>query len=344
MSPICSHCKKPSHSEYADLGNEILCPSCWEKHFQGCRICGKKLTMSEAAFFMTDPSSGQGEAYCKKCVSSLTCQGCRRKIYAHSSAIIFGGTSGKPLAYCHSCVSKMSCYGCGQSLDSGVHHLQTSSGKQAFYCAECAQHPPCRVCSLPVPVTREVYEGENYCPECFTKVLKYSDPRLNECWDRVVAFFKKSYGFSCRSPLPIMLSKDKLSEVIGSRVESELGFYNVSYVQERGLLSSKTRFVKCQIYLLCGLTPEQTEEVLAHEICHDLVAFHLPQFRNKLYEEGFCQYVASEYNLSKGRARMNIALFKNPDPIYGEGARIIRSWAPGCGGVQGILQKLKTLR
>ena len=343
MSPICTQCNKKITSEYWELADKLLCPECWEKNVSDCTDCGSKLTMDEVGLTLTD-EDGRDEVYCKKCLSKFTCQECRRKISPGSLPAFFTSETGKKLVYCQHCLKQISCYGCGQLIDSNLHFLENGVGQKAFYCAVCAQHPPCRVCSLPVPVTREVYEGENYCPECFTKVLKYSDPRLNECWDRVVAFFKKSYGFSCRSPLPIMLSKDKLSEVIGSRVESELGFYNVSYVQERGLLSSKTRFVKCQIYLLCGLTPEQTEEVLAHEICHDLVAFHLPQFRNKLYEEGFCQYVASEYNLSKGRARMNIALFKNPDPIYGEGARIIRSWAPGCGGVQGILQKLKTLR
>ena len=105
-------------------------------------------------------------------------------------------------------------------------------------------------------------------------------------------------------------------------------------------MESSKKFSRCQIYLLNGLTTEHSEEVLAHEAGHDLLDSIFPMFSEKLNSDGFAQYIAAEYNLFRNRSSRNEAIFSNQDPIYGDGARLVRDIVTKT-GFCGLINALK---
>lgn len=241
------------------------------------------------------------------------------------------------------------CYSCGASFhfDTPVVYLMDSVRMLHGYCEKCAQNPCCSTCKLPTRVGRKKeYDGEIFCSECYTQMINLSPDILKRYWSNVGFFLKKKYNFSSRSPLPLVVSHREIAAITGTSKTNELGLYYFSYREKSSILNffkaSAPSFYGCQIYLLRGMGKEESEEVLAHEAGHDLLEFLIPQYDNQLYSEGFAQYVASEYNVYKGRSERNTIIFGNQDPIYGEGARKIREMVQKYGGLSNVVNILRT--
>ncbi len=243
--------------------------------------------------------------------------------------------------YCHSCGRKF-------TLDMPVYYYSNAEHQMFAYCEGCSHHDTCCTCNLPIPTGhKKIHDKDIFCSECFAALLNFSTNNLMDCWKNVCFFFEDKFHFTCRSPIPEILSKRKLAQTAGlSMPNQEAGLYKSSYIKKIGLFnlfSPQLSFNGCQIYLLRGLSIEHSEEVLAHEVGHDFLDSFFPLFENKLLSEGFSQYIASEYNLYYGRTLRNKSIFDNPDPIYGDGARLMRDWAMQYNGVMGILKYLEKI-
>ncbi len=234
---------------------------------------------------------------------------------------------------CDKCWHKLFpyCKSCGLSLtsDMNITYFKNKAGALLPYCSKCKQNPVCNSCGLPIPIGHKKISGDNiFCSECFSSLLQDSPTQISEVWLSVCKFMKNRFNFQVRSPLPVLVTKNQLAELSGTtNAIQEAGLYKYTYIIHSSIFSlwkAQKKFSGCQIYLLKGLTAEHSEEILAHEAGHDFLDSILPMFSEKLYSEGFAQYIAAEYNLFRNRPARNESIFSNQDPIYGNGARLVR--------------------
>ena len=66
-------------------------------------------------------------------------------------------------------------------------------------------------------------------------------------------------------------------------------------------------------------------DALAHELTHDHLRHKVGKVNDLASEEGFCELVASLYNIKTNNSKLNKAKEVNPDPVYGGGYRKMRS-------------------
>lgn len=82
----------------------------------------------------------------------------------------------------------------------------------------------------------------------------------------------------------------------------------------------------CQITILDHLPRAKMAEVMAHELAHDYMQRRWPYIADAKLKEGFAETVAAAYNHLSGQDAWNYRMEKNPDPIYGDGYRLVRKW------------------
>ncbi|MDD3155411.1 MAG: hypothetical protein PHS41_11135 [Victivallaceae bacterium] len=126
----------------------------------------------------------------------------------------------------------------------------------------------------------------------------------------------------------------------GHSVDRELGFYwHQQKYSTSGFFSNKIVSEECKIFLLSGIYPNRLQEVIAHELAHDMMQHRFPHIKKDLTREGFAEFIASEYNHYANRSNRNRYFEKNPHPVYGDGYRFFRQMAAD-GGWQKINQFL----
>jgi len=116
-----------------------------------------------------------------------------------------------------------------------------------------------------------------------------------------------------------------------SRQGTELGLFSYRVTMDGG----RTVYEEYTIYLAYGIPEDRLREVIAHELAHDWMRAVYPHIRDLRIIEGWAEYVASRVNEEYGKAYLNKRMENNPDPIYGDGYRLIKRIAENQ-GVKGL--------
>ena len=138
---------------------------------------------------------------------------------------------------------------------------------------------------------------------------------------------KKAYGYDTAHHISLKLIDYKSMTKLRDCYTVGLMKYNLER-NETGKKNKDSKKapkwrMKCEIYLLDTLTIERAGQVLAHELTHDYLFHHLGRTNNQAVCEGICEAIAAEWLLSQGKVADYEAKKQNPDPIYGEGFRLI---------------------
>lgn len=155
------------------------------------------------------------------------------------------------------------------------------------------------------------------CTVCEQSIVKTSQD-IERCRKNVMTIFN-SYGIEgIPQDIPILLS-DMVAE--GEKYKG--GFWGLNY----GNVSPSREKYSFHITIHAGLPELLFKGVLAHELLHswlDMYAINLPQNE----KEGFCnlgQNLVLRQEKSKAAEYLiTCTLEKNPDPIYGEGYRLMK--------------------
>jgi len=141
---------------------------------------------------------------------------------------------------------------------------------------------------------------------------------VSQIYTYVVEVFRR-YGVDYMPHIPvIIISKEQMYKEAKNRRTVGL-----AYVSEYP--DGEQVF---EVHMIAGLTKLDFAEVLAHEIMHTWINQNNISFTNKADEEGLCNYasyiVLSSVGNSYAKSLIN-AMMQNPDPIYGEGFRIVKN-------------------
>lgn len=153
-------------------------------------------------------------------------------------------------------------------------------------------------------------DGRICCMKCYQKAI-LNDEQKERSLKKVLLFFKKKYNYSppC-GVVPQLCDNFIMTKNFKSFSNDIWGIYGH---EDNG------NDLKCQIRILRGLRNDLFENVLAHEIAHDLMQHRWGYTSKHIISEGFAEYMAYKYNMQNRRKKMCENMLhshrKNP---YGE--------------------------
>ncbi len=287
-----------------------------------CSICGKQISGK----YMKD---NKGRTFCSKACHEKTmpkCSVCGR---------VAKFSSGNE----HFCSKKCQqskwpkCSHCGKSSDGGVMR----GTEKKFLCHNCAAAPRCFSCGMPGN-SAKFGDGRHICKVCHqTSVNDVAQAR--EIAEEVRELMKEKLGLDTDNPIEYSLVPlDALKGRVKHESQGmELGLYRFEQEIEkitttrtfRGRAeSSSEEHVAGEshnIFFLYGIPENRFREVAAHELAHNWMQKFYPNIDDLKVKEGWAEFVASRVNTLYRRPEMNLRMQENPDPIYGEGYRMLKT-------------------
>lgn len=252
--------------------------------------------------------------------------------------------------YCSkNCLSRImpECTVCSRrSFNGGIY----AGDHSYFACPDCMKLPRCFACTIPVRGGKRLSDGRMICRKC----LKTSVSDLNTAlriFHNVRKSLRTHLQISSNHRINFSLVNQKTLQRLSANivtagtprrnsqipVSPEQGLFRFDGIireysrnnvfRSRRKVRREVTDAKYSIYILDHLPLERMEYVMAHELAHDYLSAHFPGIRTPWIQEGFAEYVGFLYNRHRRRDHLNIRLEKNPDPVYGDGFRKIRSIA-----------------
>lgn len=202
------------------------------------------------------------------------------------------------------------------------------------YCYECWNLDKCLLCIRPVKNLHKLPNGNHICRYCNKDIVK-NLPDLQRIFKEVQRDMTKKFNF--RFDHHIKLDMRSLSHGENHDTSQEFGFYKYHgrmIFTEPGVIGkwkkqkTTVRFEneKCSIVIMDYLPRHKAAEVIAHELAHDYMKHRWHFIKSDLIREGFAELAAAEYNRYCGNERWNYRMEINPDKIYGDGYRLMRSY------------------
>ena len=319
----CAFCGKPiaPNTRFIRSGSNTFCSdacfNAWAaKSAQRCVVCGNPIT---------DGYTKDGKVYCSmKCLSTTFPK----------------------------------CVVCGKRSIKGV---LIEGDPSKFVCQECAQKPKCFSCGMPGD-TKRMDDGRFICQTC-AKTAIYNYSNAEEIFNSVRTLLREKLELSTKHPIVMSLvGLDRLSKMSGKSPGEgmEMGLFDYSGILEthvtgemdshgnmRKLNESSQRVDESwKILVLYGLPEARLGEVFAHELAHDWMQEFCPNIKDLKLKEGWAEYIAWKMNSIMGNSSLNSRIEKNPDPIYGDGFRMMKKIADrdGFDGLKLYLHKVSASR
>ncbi len=276
---------------------------------------------------------------------ALDCAQCGKKITGRYM-------SAKGKSYCsEKCFEQTLpvCKLCGKHFREG---MQITEDPSKVYCKECAAKPPCFNCRLPNDCIK-LEDGRNICPQCNARAVfdaNVAQRIFKEVRLRLKDDLKLSTDRNINLHMIGLQELERRSGHTGSPGQ-ELGLYSYTFTEVTKTQSFKLPWQKAQeekyrtneryaIYFLYGMTEDKLSEVFAHELAHDWMQMYYPRIPDLKIREGWAEYVSYSYNKIAGQEYLNLRIEKNPDPVYGDGFRMIAAYV-AKNGYDGLMEYFK---
>ena len=292
-----------------------------------CADCGKTL---RGRYLKTS----DGRAYCnKKCAEARfpRCADCGKRC---TGSFIKADNRVFCSKECAEHALSPRCNVCQKPFRQG-RQLPTPYGT-LYYCEACAKLPTCFVCQTPGKDLKLLSDGRRLCRRCTADAVS-DHAAAQGIFDSVRATLVRKLNFRSGHALPLSLTHYSNPHQSELGLIREFGRYiyrgREIYTKPGRLSLRKDRkttvrreVLECRIEVLNHLPRIKMAEVMAHELAHDYMQRRWPYIKDDKTKEGFAEAVAAEYNRLTGHDAWNYRMEQNPDPVYGEGYRMVRAW------------------
>jgi hypothetical protein len=303
----------------------------WAAEQVRCSIC--KALIKPGSKYLTND---KGQIFCSKACFEKTlplCSVCGRRI----SGAYIKGKDGK-LFCSEACVSTTwpQCVLCKKRAPIGISIF--SEKGQVFFCEICSAKPRCFCCGLPADCSN-LDDGRTICGECLKTAVFRKDEIL--CLAEAVRLdMKEKLSLSTNHHIEYVVVDAKTLNAISPQEQRgvELGLFQYTEKTETTTTTKSDTWGKVKttesttvekqykIYLLAGISKKKLSEVIAHELAHDWMQEYYSGINDLKIKEGWAEYAASRMNIILKNEIMNLRMEKNPDPIYGDGFRMIKKY------------------
>lgn len=287
-----------------------------------CDVCQKDI---DGQYIKT--SSGN---YCsKKCYHSTIekCSFCKKPCLRYTIRVQNMVFCSKKCKY-----NVFKCSVCSKGLEQ-IYYVENVYGERAYFCLDCRKLPHCYFCAMPSERS-DTRRDIHVCRKCQESAVQ-NPGEVRNIFNRVRRDMGKMFGYDTGHNIILRvvdagtLNKESGNIYLpsGSRRMALMRYQNREQVRKYpdGRVEKKVIDEKCQIFVLQGVPRAMLYDALAHELTHDHIRHKVGKVRDLANEEGFCELIASLYNIKLGNGFLNKAKEKNPDPVYGGGYRKMRS-------------------
>lgn len=229
---------------------------------------------------------------------------------------------------------KFSCASCGVTLGVGENAafstLKDIQEKELLFCGTCMEKPGCTFCGSRKE-TALLPDKRTACATCRSlAVFKTEDAR--PILESVQKMLAERFGFPVNPSIPLKVlpyeefhqhRKDHssrsdalalhLTEISGHTWLSDDG--KTLYVEMNSLDSG--------MLVLEGAPGPLVFDAIAHELTHEFLRRKFYHFADAKIEEGFCESIAAACSIFNGHPTLALRRIGNPDPVYGDGFRLI---------------------
>ena len=299
QSNVCTVCNKQLEVEkkyYLTTDNKPFCSTCKEKYKDRCSTCGLPIPTNGKVI------EDKTWLACTSCGKNIICVVC------HKPLSEVGGQyrSVNKQLYCLKCKEtyKDRCPTCGLPVPpNGVAKNET--------CLNCVKKyiGRCKTCGKSIPIGEGVKTGSwLVCNSC-SKDIIVTDSQLKECYAEACSFMKSYFRldvhvsvdrvyFSDTSEMKQKTKRDYATNPCGlfcgggktKRIQND-----IEVVESLNLDKSSILFQK-------GMSKLYTVETLVHESAHAcMYQFDYQKESSPMYEEGFAEWCAYKYVISKGK-------------------------------------------
>ena len=291
----CSYCHKKLGAKYLETadGRTFCSRKCYEQTLPHCKVCGKLLNGASIR-------SGK-DYYCSQQCFETQLPVCR---------------------------------GCGRHAAHGV--VFKAGGPDMFYCDTCAALPKCFSCMLPAIKGTALADGRVICARCKEESV-WTQEEAERLFEAVRKVLREQFDLSTRHRIKLRLidlpSMQRRSPDYSPGMEMGLFVFDatINTVQKDTLtltgIKTETETYRSDVsYTIFGLTGTPRSkliEVFAHELGHDWMQEYYPGVKALKIREGVAEYCSYVVNLQFKQGEMNLRMKNNPDPIYGDGFRLI---------------------
>jgi hypothetical protein len=340
----CSACKKPITGKYIGIGEYKFHTECLK-----CSYCGKPLNNS---IFGQGPEFYHDDCYKKtRGLTCAMCSGILRDRWAE-----FEGKKYHP--DCYKKHVQLTCTVCGKPIEGD--YTKTSEGTFHASCFRETKLERCAVCSLPLDgrfliddwgnhahethnnkptpfcnsCNRIISEktsnggflyndGRNICGICVLTAITEPD-QIKKARTKVLKILSDKGLDNIPDTLPIRLvdRNTLLKKAKNHSSKNTKGFTSTTIKTMAGMTVSMNHTV----YILAGLPGLEFEGVLAHELLHVWLAENRISMQEP-FTEGFCNLGVMLVNQSDKSTFSDVIqnhLEQNPDPVYGDGYRLMK--------------------
>ena len=287
-----------------------------------CSICRRKIK----GRYIKD---SKGKVYCSENCFARTaprCTACRNPCIKGSYNL-----NGK--VYCsEKCIDQLNkCENCGNPARP-MHTLINQDGDKMQLCSNCTNAPKCYFCAMPYR-TQKLYDRRYICQKC-SKSAVTSKQQMQSALTRVRRHLKNLFGFDNTHYIelvPVSLHElEKESQGIyfapggGRMALMRHEFKIVEKTDIRGRKSTSVQDEKCRIFVLTHTPSDMLDDALAHELTHDFLRHNAGKINDLKIEEGFAEAIAAKFNDYVKKSNLNKRKKINPDPVYGDGYRMMK--------------------
>ena len=296
VRPYCVICRRQVPQRYLKgSDNKVYCSkTCFEKTLPRCVKCG---LICRGESFHTE----KGFFCSKKCVDSMHLPHCNR---------------------------------CRKTFREG-RKLPTAYG-EFYYCVPCSQFAGCLICERPGKNMRKLDNGNYLCRDCDKDVIN-SLPQLQRLFNQVRSTLTTRLNFRNDHKIKLVMRSFGQNRNVRLDRPREFGLYRYrgKEITTKPLpfdfwrdkkTSVRYEDESCTIEVMDSLPAIKAAEVIAHELAHDYMKHRWYYIKDDKLREGFAELAAAEYNRMTGNEKWNYRMDINPDKIYGDGYRMMKSY------------------
>lgn len=178
--------------------------------------------------------------------------------------------------------------------------------------------PPTTVRPTDTEVPIKTQNDDNISENEWKKPNIKSTKDVSQVYSYVIKVFER-YGVDYMPHIPVLIiSREQMREEAGNELTVGLAYTHTFHDGEQAF----------EIHIIAGLTKLDFAEVLAHEIMHTWINQNQITMSSKADVEGLCNYasyiVLRSVNTTYAKNLIS-AMMQNPDPIYGQGFRDVKS-------------------
>lgn len=315
IMPYCERCGKPITGAVTTAFGKTWHPACF-----ACAGCGK--TFGRSHFY-----PHEGQPYCHACYVKLIGPTCA----VNGHPIEDGRYRVKDgLRYCEAHYWERFGVRCAIGGEILKHGRVVNIWGETYCRAHSEDLPICDSCSRPICAALTgggvpYPDGRQVCSRCRRTAV--DDVETGGRLLAEVSVVMAGAGLDTgQAPIPLALAgRDELAGRGGKPyAPNPAGIMSANTVTRDGAIVER----RAEITVLYGLTREQFQGIIAHELMHVHLFLHAFPDLPDVMDEGLCELV--EYLWLEGRKTSEAAvrmkqMVQNRDPIYGEGLRQARA-------------------